>query len=728
MSRDEDREALTFGEIYRRARAAARPRFDVERGLTELQEWIDREVNIVGGDDRTPQRQASVPHSPRVELRGRDELLDELLALAHQSGGGPAVLAGVGGTGKSTVAVEVAERVRGWGRRVWWVSAANPTAWSAGLVAVAREMGGTPVDVKAIEDGAADAADRFWTLVESSADEWLLVIDNADDSPALAASWIRSSRHGLVLVTSRTSDPRVWRTARVHQVGRLREADAAQVLLDLAPEAGDVHQARVLARRLDRLPLALHLAGTYLRSDAARWSTFPAYGRALAAGGEPLPYAGPDVTAVARTAEISLAGLANRGVPLARAVLRLASCYASTSIPMGVFESASVVKLLGQEGQDMLGEGLRGLDSVGLIRNGPAGPVAADAAISLHPIVTLSAREHLGGPGADLIRHTAVDLLAAAVGNLGFDRPADWPRYRLLAPHLLALLDSAAQQVDRERLAALMDAAALTVRAFNRSGTVKAAMVLGDIARARCTALGDDHPATLRLRHQLAWAVANQGALAEAETRYQEVLDARLRVVGDHHVDTCESRHELAWIAACQGRWEQAESRYRQALRHSLRILGPDEPATLTTRHELAWAVANQGRLDEALTALLDVLRDRRRMLGDDHPQTLATRHEIAWVTAKRGEWVEAEAIYREVLEHRFRVLDDEHPEILLTAHELAWTAARQHRTVEATQLYEDVLRRRRPVLGDDHPETLATSHALDELRNGRIVDAIHLV
>ncbi|WNV85684.1 tetratricopeptide repeat protein [Umezawaea sp. Da 62-37] len=724
MAHDEDREALTFGEAYRRARAAAYPPFDVGRGLAGLQAWIDREVDVVA----EPRRELAVPRGPRGGLRGRGGLLDELSVSAHEPGGGPVVLAGVGGAGKSTIAIAVAERLREQGRRVWWVSAASSTARSAGFAAVARELKGSPVDVKAIEDGAADAPDRFWRLLESSSGEWLLVIDNADDPAALAVGWLRSSRDGLVLVTSRTADPRAWGTARVHQVGRLRETDAAQVLCDLAPAAGDLDQARVLARRLGGLPLALHLAGTYLHSGVARWPTFADYGRAVAANGERLPRGGSDVAAVTRTAEIALEGLARGGITHARAALQLVSCYASTSIPTGVFESASVAGLYGQEAQDRLGEAMRGLDSVGLIHNWSEGSAVADGAISLHPVITLSARARIGGTDADRIRHAAVDLLATAVAELRFDLPQDWPRYRSLAPHLLALLDNVAEHVDHGHHAVLMDATTNMVRALDRSGTVKAAMALGEIARARCAVLGDDHPATLRLRHQLAWAVANQGDLAEAESQYRMILDARLRVLGGRHVDTCESRHELAWIAACRGRWAQAESRYRQAFRHSLLILGPDDPATLTTRHELAWAVASRGRLDEAFAAFLDVLRDRRRVLGEDHPQTLATRHEIAWVTAKLGGWAEAEAMYREVLGLRQRVLEEEHPEILLSTHELAWTAARQGRTAEATLLYEDVLKRRRRVLGDDHPETRTTARALEELRAGRVVDAFHIV
>jgi hypothetical protein len=52
---------------------------------------------------------------------------------------------------------------------------------------------------------------------------------------------------------------------------------------------------------------------------------------------------------------------------------------------------------------------------------------------------------------------------------------------------------------------------------------------------------------------------------------------------------------------------------------------------------------------------------------------------------------------------------------------------ARQGRPTEAKSLYERALAGRRRTLGDDHPDTQTTQLALDELRQGRIIDARHL-
>jgi tetratricopeptide (TPR) repeat protein len=692
MKNGEERIPLSFAEVYRCARAGA-----------EVHSPFDREVTTVADEAAEPDAADGV----HICLRGRHDLLENLVDLARRPDGGPAVLVGEGGAGKSTLAAALADQVRSWSRQVWWVSAADPAAFSLGLADVAADLCGSSTDVTSIARGAVDAPERLWRLLDNAPREWLIVLDNADDPWVLAAAgspagiqngrgWVRASCRGLVVVTSRETDTRMWEAARVFAVGALTTVDAAQVLCDLAPEAGSAPEALALAHRLGGLPLVLHLAGTYLRSAASQCPTFAAYAHAISHA---------DGTMVARAMEISLDGLAGRGLPQARTLMRLAGCYAPTSIPARILPAAG------------LAEALDGLREVGLVRRKRGG-------IALHPVLAEVNRVRARGTG---VWRTAVGLLAARTAELRFDLPEDWPQYRMVARHVLALLDAAADSADRAHLAVLADAATRTARAFLRSGAALAAGVLGRATLARCAALGEEHPAILRARHVFAWTVAADGDPLRAEGIYRDVLTIRLRVLGDSHPDTLDSRHEYAWIATCLGRWAEAEQRYRDTLRDSLVHRGPDAPETLTTRHELAFAIARQDRLDEACAALAEVLRDRRRVLGGDHAQTLQTEHEIAWITARQGRWAEAERRYRRVLRRRVRVLGNDNPDVLLTRHELAWTIARQGRRTEAETLYRYVLEHRRRTLGEDHPETRTTLHALRELRQDRIVDADHV-
>jgi tetratricopeptide (TPR) repeat protein len=699
-----------------------------------------------GQDGRPPLKGRAVCHrSGEVgELGNRRALLEALVALMHRPRLGPAVLAGPGGTGKTTVAAALARHARAAGDRVGWISAADPVTLSQGLTAVARQLGGAR-DAEAIARGAADAADRFWRLLENASPRWLLVFDEADDPRVLAAGgspagvqdltgWVRSSARSLALVTSRETDPRMWGAAQLMMIGELREADAARMLLELAPSAGDEDQARALARRLGGHPLSLRLAGSYLRSRAAHGATFTAYGQALGEEAEADPRAREgrgavtEETQTARALKLSLDGLALQGIPQVRPVLQLASCYASTTIPAGLLGAGSALLTSPDDtspaARGSAEEALRTLEDVGILE-------PAEGGFALHTAIIEAGRASLDGPdlSSARIRNVAVELLAASAAKLPVDQPEAWPQYLLLGSHLLSLLETAVGRVDLEHLSLLMETAARTASAFQHSGASQAGNVLCDRALTRGAALGTEHRAVLRVRHEMAWAVADQGDLDEAEALYRDVFQIRLRVLGARDEDVLDSRHELAWIAACRKDWGAAEEGYRETLQDSIRIRDPEDPRIMLTRHELAWVIANQGRdrLGEASEIFRSVLADRRRVLGAGHPRTLTTLHELAWIAARQGRWKKAETAYRKLLVLRLRILGEDHPETILTRHELAWVAARRGRIPEAEARYSSALNQRRRVLGEDHPQTLATQKALEELRRGRIVDADHL-
>jgi Mrp family chromosome partitioning ATPase len=78
-----------------------------------------------------------------LRIRGRDVLMAELSrSLARRKPqGGTWVLAGMGGLGKSTVALAVADRAlkRGW--RVWWITATDTASLTWGMLEVLAQLG-----------------------------------------------------------------------------------------------------------------------------------------------------------------------------------------------------------------------------------------------------------------------------------------------------------------------------------------------------------------------------------------------------------------------------------------------------------------------------------------------------------------------------------------------------------------------------------------------------------
>jgi tetratricopeptide (TPR) repeat protein len=659
---------------------------------------------------------------------GRDDLLARLCELTEAPDGWVHVLAGLGGTGKSTIALRVAEDIIRLGIRAWWVPTSDAGTVMAKLMSLARDLGAPPGEVAEALNGRRDPADLLWRFLQARP-RWLLVFDNADDLGALAvggndvaggAGWLRPSGAGLIVVTSREQNPQLWgRHSELHTVGWLDPVTGSHVLTDLAPEAGSIEEAAALSERLGGLPLALHHAGSQLGSPFAAERTFTEYGRALDARFERLMGHGAadDRAIVTRTWELSLDALAVRGRPQARPLLRVLSCMApAVLIPPGMLDHAVLGRVC-HEGADGVAEGLAALASTGLIATSQ-GPEQERPGVTVHPLVTETSRLHLDAEGPAQAGGSAVALLTAAAARLDTDRPQAWPFWVQLMPHLDAIYSYLADRLADDDLAALAEVTASATTAFIWAGSYLASQQLAQSALQYAARLGAEHPAVLSLRFQVASAYLFRGRHTEAEHEYREVLAATLRVLGPDHAEALQTRHQIARLLARQGQYERAEQEYREVLAAELRVLGPDSPDTLLARHEIARMLDLQGHHEQAEHEHLKVLAARQRVLGPDHPETLATRHQIAWMLAQRDKYEQAEQAYREVLAARQRVLGPDHPDTLATRHEIARMLSRQGQHERAKHEYQEVLATELRVLGPDHPHTRTTQGCLTSLEN----------
>jgi len=207
------------------------------------------------------------------------------------------VLAGMGGLGKSTVALAIVRKAQERGWRVWWVTATDTTSFTGSMLEVLHQLSAPESVIRPVREGTPLAAERAWAFLNGrhpGGRRWLLVFDNVDTPAVLAAhgaadprdhaGWLRPDPTGMVILTTRKKDARLWGPrVRMRELRPLEPAAAAQVLRDLAPRVPDPggRRARELGRRLGGLPLALHLAGTYLASPFARWHSFDDYRHAL---------------------------------------------------------------------------------------------------------------------------------------------------------------------------------------------------------------------------------------------------------------------------------------------------------------------------------------------------------------------------------------------------------------------------------------------------------------
>jgi len=705
----------------------------------------------LGGREHPPEPVVSIaaPVGQRDEdlpLRGREALLADLV------GPGPRVrvLHGLGGCGKTRLALEVAFQAQQRGTEVWWVSAADPGVLAVSMRALGRRIGVTDAE---LEHG--DAADVIWQRLTARQGPWLLVIDNADDVQVLAGAgtcvaegrgWLRPmvGETGMVLVTSRDGSKKSWGAwSRRHRLEMLPADPAAAVLADHAGHhrgLGSEEDARQLASRLGGLPLALKIAGSYLAetvaipaafADTDVIRTYRQYRDALQGGDleTVFPAPGGQLTAeqarglIGRTWELTLDLLDARPLPEARRVLRLLASLADAPVPFELLLHPATLAT-SPPFQDITGSqiwhALKALDDFGLIDMDTSGPSPAAIRVArLHPLV-----RHTSRPAAGPERLAYLELSAKMLQRAADDEttgepenPLAWPAWQLLAPHIAAVFDRLRSEPDCPDdvlgAAAYMAARYQAVQGFH----AEAEAGFRDVLVAWLRVFGADHPHTLAARHQVALEMAGRGAHAEAEAEYRDILAARLRVQGPDHPDTLTARHEIAAAMAARGAHAEAEAEYRDILAALVRKLGPNHPHTLAARHQIALEMSAQGNHAEAEAEFRKVLARQLRVQTPDHPETLFTRHSIAQEMATLGKHAAAEAEFRDILAAQLRVQGPDHPHTLDVRNEIAIEMAWRGNHAQAEAEFRDVLAARLRVQGPDHPSTLETSAMLDILK-----------
>jgi len=232
------------------------------QALTDLQRAAEGQAGPGARSPGDVLAGVAVRLAPRpVFLAGRDGLLAELdarLAARQPAGPGIVVLCGLGGAGKTSVAVEYAHRQLAGCMAVWQLPAEEPAALAAGFGDLAAQLGA----------GDRPAGGNPVALVHAvlaRRDDWLLVFDNVP-GPAAIKGLVPPAGGGRVLITSQYA---YWPGGQALDVPVLDTATAAAFLLARTATVGAAEEraAAELAVELGGLPLALEQAAAYMQAS-----------------------------------------------------------------------------------------------------------------------------------------------------------------------------------------------------------------------------------------------------------------------------------------------------------------------------------------------------------------------------------------------------------------------------------------------------------------------------
>jgi hypothetical protein len=683
---------------------------------------------------------------------GREELL-AMIRAALASGDRAVVqaLRGMGGVGKTQLAVEYAHRYATAYDITWWVDAELPELIGGQFAALAAALG-------CAGPGADDAAVRRAVLGElRGRQRWLLVFDNAEN-PGHIAGWLPGGA-GHVLITSRTSG---WEEVAIPvEVDVLDREESVTVLQRRVPGL-DEGGANQVAEMLGDLPLALAQAAGYMAETGASAGEYLGLlaSRAAEVLGEGRPVSYPQT--LAAVTRVTLRRLRQTD-PAAAVLAEVRALLAAEPAPAAWFRDAALglPGPLGAVAADPIGfsRALAGLTRGGLAR-------LDGGALAMHRLTRTII-------GAQMDARQAAEARAAAEAVLTANQPGDpqdptcWAGWAVLLPHLLAL-GPAAAATDGLRSLACDAARYLTSRGDGRAArdlaeslhekwretygpdhlhTLSAAASLGkalrrvgnpgqarqvnqDTLERRRRVLGEDHPDTLHTAIDLSAALFNLGECRAARVLDEDTLERLRRVMGEDHPDTLWSANSLAYNLRELGEYRAARALDEDTLERRRRVMGEDHPDTLWSANSLGHDLRKFGEREAARALDDDTLERRRRVMGEDHPDTLWSANSLGHDLRKFGEREAARALDEDTLERRRRVMGEDHPDTLWSANNLAIDLRELGEYQAARALDDDTLERRRRVLGEDHPDTLISASnlaadlsALGEYRVARALD-----
>ncbi|NAS27454.1 hypothetical protein GT755_38030, partial [Herbidospora sp. NEAU-GS84] len=359
-----------------------------------------------------------------------------------------AAVYGLGGIGKSELALQYAAGHRDAYRLVWWIEADSPAQIQTSLAGLTRAICAGADSVAAAAATVEEATD--WALAWLAAHPgWLLVFDNVEDSGDLHP-YLGRLTGGHVLITTRRDTG--WRDLGCTPISlEVLDPEPAQRLLTRmiiqahptrppgrgapAHKAGPAESAELagLAEDLGFLPLALTQAAAFIaRTPGMNVTTYRALlrdnpGKAHAAA----PPGGDGERVIAQVWTITRTRIAAQN-PLAPRLLALLACYAPDQLPI------TVLHHLPDADELQIGQALGLLASYSMITISPDSGTGSDA-VSVHRLIQAVTLNDLPGHERQTVHTRAADLLTAELPE-DPDVIGSWPAYRRLLAHARAAL------------------------------------------------------------------------------------------------------------------------------------------------------------------------------------------------------------------------------------------------------------------------------------------------
>lgn len=695
-----------------------------------------------------------VPYPCNPFFTGREKILEALHKYlgVDQKDAATAfyALRGLGGIGKTQIALQYAYRYALEYRAVFWLRAETVESIISGMLDIAEVLQ-LPTQGSRDQEQVIAAVLRWL----SSHSQWLLIWDNLEDLQLLQR-FLPTTRQSAILLTTRQQALGVF--ARGINLLPMEQEEGMLFLLRraklLEPEIATWQMQQFatsqpveyaataeLITALGGLPLALDQAGAYIEETGCSLMAYlQRYKEQRMHLLDRRGLQGKDHPhSVATT--FRLASEQMEQDRAAAALLKVCAFLHADAIPEELFIAGAIH--LGPDLAALEDEPVQFDQAIVVLRGlSLVSRQAKNSTLSLHRLMQTVLREQMSDQEQMLWLKRTIKALNSIFPEVIYEV---WEQCERLLPHALAvaafLPDEKGDQAMVEMLRKTADYLRVRFQYQQAELLYRRALHIGE------QVLGPIHREKAFLFNGLGLLYAEQGQYERAEPFYQQAVHIGELAQGSAHRDVAQLLNGLAMLYWRQGKYEQAGRLYERALYIRERNVGPEHPETTALLNGLAFLYMEQGKDEQARRLYQRVLSIWKRtheandpalvypldrqvedgsrqgqieqnvsvweQIGSQYPFVAYPLYGLAVLSAREGQDDQAALFYRCALRIKEAAVGPEHYELAYPLVGLAELYLKHGKDEQAESLYWQALRIQEQQLGLHHPEVAQTSYGL---------------
>ncbi|CAZ86084.1 unnamed protein product [Tuber melanosporum] len=587
---------------------------------------------------------------------GRKDIIARLKELLEDQNYNRVALYGLGGAGKTQIALEYVHQRKGLSH-VFWVHGSSFLKFGEDYRRIFQTVGISQGGPEPSENEQLSEVKRW--LESPASGSWIMIIDNADNEADFSGNkspisrFVPQSSNGKIVITTRSRVVASRQGCSVVEVGKMRTEEARELffqrfgktvgLQDHDLEASNKRRKALLSEQFCDIRREVDMTESIL---STYFITFERI---------------------------------NEKSPKGADLLRLIAFFDRQKIPE---------ELLVKSGLEGMNDPIEFRKAIGALLNFSLVTRAEGAAVyELHRLVQHSIQVYLKQEEVRKWSRTGLSVI------LRLFPPHEHNVRDICAsylPHALAILENS----DDPLVSPVHYRVAMHLQSIGHYNDA-------EVQIRRCIQLEGDTDendcGSLARSSLLATVLVARGRYEEAENIFRRVLEGREKVLGSDHLDTLTSAHNLALVLGQLGRHNEAEKLNRA----------------------LVWILDALGKYDEGERTNKRVLDTRQRVLGPGHPDTLSSLHKHGVMLQRLGRYAEAEKYYRHALEGREKKLGPEHPDTLSSVDGWVMVLLELGEYAGAEQPAQRAFEGYQKIWGPDHKSTLMAMGNLSSVLQG---------